>query len=64
MDAGLKVLRIRWPKIISNKDLWKAMSQEDVNLEIRKSTFGWIGHTPRKYDGEILKAALTLREAG
>jgi hypothetical protein len=28
------ILRIWWPKIISNKNLWKAMSQEDMNLEI------------------------------
>jgi hypothetical protein len=25
-----------WPKIISNKDLWKVTRQEDINVEIRK----------------------------
>ena len=30
------VLRIWWPNIISNKDLWKATGQEDINVEIRK----------------------------
>ena len=51
------ILRIRWPNIISNKDLWIVTGQEDINLEIRKK-FGWIGHTLRKEDGEIPKAAL------
>ena len=44
--------------IICNKDLWKATGQEDINLEIRKRKFRWIGHTLRKEDGEIPKAAL------
>ena len=44
--------------IISNKDLWKVTRQEDINVEIKKRKFGWIGHTLRKEDGEIPKAAL------
>ena len=52
------IIRIWWPNIISNKDLWKATGQEDINLEIRKRKFRWIGHTLRKEDGEIPKAAL------
>ena len=31
--------------IISNKALWKVAGQEDINLEIRKRKFRWIGHT-------------------
>ena len=30
------ILRIWWPKIISNKDLWRATGQGDINLEIWK----------------------------
>jgi len=52
------ILRIWWPKIISNKDLWKVTGQEDINVEIRKRKFRWIGHTLKKEDGEIPKAAL------
>ena len=57
------VLRIWWPNIISNKDLWKATGQEDINLEIRKIKFRWIGHTLRKEDGEM-PYFRTLRETG
>jgi len=58
------ILRIRWPNIISNKDLWKATGQEDINLEIRKRKFRWIDHTIRKEDGEISKAALFWNPQG
>jgi hypothetical protein len=58
------ILRIWWPKIISNKDLWKVTGQEDINLEIRKRKFTWIGHTLRKEDGEIPKAALLWNPQG
>jgi hypothetical protein len=30
------ILRIWWPKIISNKDIWRATGQEDINLEIKE----------------------------
>jgi hypothetical protein len=52
------ILRIWWPKTISNKGLWKVTSQEDINLEIRKRKFRRLGHTLRKEDGEIPKSAL------
>ena len=56
------ILRIRWPNI-SSKDLWKVTGQ-DINLEIRKRKFRWIGHTLRKEDGEIPKAALLWNRQG
>jgi hypothetical protein len=57
-------LRIWWPNIISNKELWKATGQEDINLEIRNRKFRRIGHTLRKKDGEIPKAALLWNPQG
>jgi hypothetical protein len=58
------ILRIWWPNIISNKDLWRVTDQGDINLEIRKRKFRWIGHTLRKEDGEISKAALLWNPQG
>ena len=52
------ILRIWWPNIISNKDLWKVTRQEDINVEIRKRNFRWLCHTLRKEDGEIPKSVL------
>ena len=58
------ILRIWWPKIISNKDLRRATGQEDINLEIRKRKFRWIGHTLRKEDEEVPKATLLWNPQG
>jgi hypothetical protein len=58
------ILRIWWLNIISNKDLWKITGQEDINLEIKKRKFRWIGHTLRKEDGEIPKGALLWNPQG
>jgi hypothetical protein len=58
------ILRIWWPKIISNKDLWKVTRREVINVEIRKRKFRWIGHTLRKEDGEILKRVLFWNPQG
>jgi hypothetical protein len=58
------ILRIWWQNIISNKDLWKVTGQEDINVEIRKRKFRRIGHTLRKEDGEITKAALLWNPQG
>ena len=49
---------VEGPKIMSNKDLWRATGQEDINLESRKRKFRWISHTLRKEDEEVPKAAL------
>ena len=39
------ILRIWWPNIISNKDLWKVAEQEDINLEIKKKNLdGLVTH--------------------
>jgi hypothetical protein len=57
-------LRILWPKIISNEDLWKLTESGDVNLEIRQRKFGWIGHTLRKDRSEICASALTYNPQG
>ena len=35
-DREITGVRIWWPNIISNKDLFKVTGQEDINVEIRK----------------------------
>jgi len=37
---------------------------KDINVKIRKRKFKWIGHTLRKEDGEITKAALLWNPQG
>jgi hypothetical protein len=61
---NLSILRIWWPKIISNEDTWKLTKSGDINVEIRRRKFGWIGHTLRKDRSEICASALTSNPQG
>ena len=64
IQRKIQIFVNRCLNIISNKDLWKVTGQEDINLEIRKRKFRWIGHTLRKEDGEVPKAALLWNPQG
>jgi hypothetical protein len=52
------IMMIWWPRVISNENLWEMTGQININKEIRKRKFGWIGHTLRKDDSEPCKVAL------
>ena len=43
-----RILQIRWPDTISNKDLWHRTNQKPAEVEIRQRRWRWIGHTLRK----------------
>jgi hypothetical protein len=57
------IMKIRWPRVISNDKLWEMTVQININKEI-KHKFGWIGHTLRKDDSEPCKAALQWNPQG
>jgi len=52
------ILGVRWPDIISNKELWRKTKQQPINLTIRSRRWKWIGHTLRKAYNNITKQAL------
>lgn len=52
------ILRIWWPKIISNDKLLKITNQINVIMEIKRKKFGQIGYTLRKDNNEPCKVAL------
>ena len=58
------ILRIWWPRKISNKDLWSQTGQRPIEEEIRQRAWGWIGHTLRKPDGHVVKRALEWNPQG
>jgi hypothetical protein len=58
------IMKSWWPRVISNEKLWEMTSQININKEIRKCKFGWIGHTLRKDDSEPCKAALQCNPQG
>jgi hypothetical protein len=57
-------MKIWWPRVVSNEKLWEMTCQININKEIRRSKFGWIGHTLRKDDSELYKAALQWNPQG
>ena len=59
-----QILRIRWPEIISNKDLWKKTQQKSVAHDIARRKWKWIGHTWRKEQTNITRQALDWNPQG
>ena len=59
-----KILRIYWPKVISNKELWEISKQRSIRAEIMSRKWRWIGHTLRKGDTDITKEALEWNPQG
>ena len=53
-----RIFRIFWPRKIRNIELWKRENMKEMNLQVRKRKFGWIGHTLRKDPSEIPYRAL------
>jgi hypothetical protein len=49
---------------MSNEELWHKTSQETIAVEIKRRKWRWIGHTLRKPDGVIEKAALEWNPQG
>jgi hypothetical protein len=50
--------------LVSNENTWEMTGQININKEIRKRKFGWIGHTLRKDDSERYKVALQWNPQG
>ena len=59
-----KIPKIFWPVQISNQELWARAKQKPIELEIRQSKWGWLGHTLRRPPGDIAKAALEWNPQG
>jgi hypothetical protein len=58
------VLKIWWPRTITNEELWMKTGQVEIAHEIRKRKLGWMGHTLREDDKEICKRALYWNPIG
>lgn len=59
-----RILRIFWPNTISNQELWDTTGMKEINNEVRKRKFGWIGHTLRKPPDEVCNRALVYNPQG
>ena len=59
-----QILKIRWPEIISNKDLWQQTNQEPISKQIARRKWKWISHTLRKPQDNITRQALQWNPQG
>ena len=59
-----RILRIFWPKKISNEDLLRSCRQEDMGTIITRRRWRWIGHVLRKDSRSIPRAALHWTPCG
>ena len=59
-----KILGIQWMDKVSNKDLWERTSQVQIEIEILKRRWGWLGHTLRKPNTNVTRQALTWNPQG
>ena len=59
-----QIMRIWWPRRISNQDLWYLTNQEPITQEIRKRKWRWIGHSLRRPNTNIARQALRWNPQG
>ncbi|KAI0214832.1 hypothetical protein LSAT2_033165, partial [Lamellibrachia satsuma] len=59
-----RILRIHWMDRVSNKDLWDRTHQAQIEIEILKRRWGWLGHTLRKPTTNITRQVLTWNPQG
>lgn len=58
------IIGIRWPRVISNEELWKITKQAPVVLTIKDRKWRWIGHTLRKEENDVTRRALDWNPQG
>lgn len=58
------ILRIWWPRTVSNENLLNRTRQLPIENEIKKRKYGWLGHTLRKGADEITHSALEWNPQG
>ncbi|KAJ2949280.1 hypothetical protein O0L34_g6230 [Tuta absoluta] len=59
-----RILRIHWPRTISNTRLWEITDQQPIDKDILLRNCRWIGHLLRKPENYISKQVLTWQTYG
>ena len=58
------ILRVWWPNRIRNEELWEKTKQLPIGIQIKQRKWKWIGHTLRKDNANITRAALRWTPQG
>lgn len=59
-----KILKIFWPNVISNRDLWERTDETPIRNEIAKRKWSWIGHVMRRPQNDISRMAIDWNPQG
>ena len=59
-----RILRIHWMGRVSNKDIWDRTHQAQIEIDILKRRWGWLGPTLRKLSTNINLQILTWNPQG
>lgn len=59
-----RIIGIRWPDTISNRQLWELTGQKEIKLEIRARKWRWVGHTLRRDPHNIAKQSFQWNPQG
>ena len=59
-----KIMRVFWPRKITNEDLHKALKCTDMETILLRRRWGWLGHVLRKPSDDMTKVALKWTPEG
>ena len=59
-----KILKINWPDTIRNEELWQRTGQQQIETEIKRRKWRWIGHTMRKPPTNVTRQSLKWNPQG
>jgi hypothetical protein len=57
-------MNIKWIDKITKEEPWRIIQQKQIENQIKRRKWNWIGHTLRKEAGAIEKAALDWNPQG
>ena len=59
-----RIVGVHWPNTISNADLYERTGQQQMEHQLRRRKWRWIGHTLRKPPGSIARSSLRWNPQG
>ena len=59
-----RIYNVFWPNKISNSDLYRLTSSEDIAITVKRKRLSWVGHALRKDNDSITKMAMKWTPQG
>ena len=59
-----RILKIRWPYVISNDEILRLTKQDKISTEVKRRRWRWIGHVMRMNTNKHCVTAMTWKPEG